>query len=185
MKDTDRPPQDAAPHSDQVENRTGENRMFAYLPFPEGLALRFLGTFARFEYALKLRGFAKGNSNSVEADWNVYARAIDSHFCELTDRGFCSAVNYLLAEPPRKQVLKNGHLTWKDSPPNAKLPRAEQTLLMVRRVRNNLFHGAKVWSIERGSRDRDIRLLKTGMIILQHCSRLDHHVQLEYERSAF
>lgn len=181
----DRPTRDAASHLAPAEGRTNENRMFACLPFPEALALRFLGTFARFEYALKLSGFAKGNSNSVEANWSAYARAVDDHFCELTDQAFCSAVSYLLDKPPRKQVLKDGHLSWKDSPPNAKLPKAEQTLLMVRRVRNNLFHGAKVWSMERGDRGRDISLLKAGLIVLEHCSRIDTDVQFEYERSAF
>lgn len=161
------------------------NRLFPHMPIPERLALEFLGTFARCEYALKGSGFAKGGANSVEADWDSFAREVDWHFRRINDPAFRAAVDLLLNEPPRKQVLKNGHLEWKQAPPDAKLPKAQQTLLMVRRVRNNLFHGAKVWSPEYRDRPRDIRLLEAGLVVLKHCTSLNQHVQIAYEHGAF
>lgn len=144
--------------------------IFPQLPLPPELAYDFLGTFARCEYALKTSGFAKAKRNSVEADWDNFAKEVGKHFARIEDDEFKSAVAYLIAEPPRKQVLHEGRLSWKDSPPNAKNSSAQQTLLMVRRVRNNLFHGAKIWSPERRFEgDRDERLVRSALTVLKHC----------------
>ena len=155
------------------------------MPIPEKLAFEFLGTFACCEYALKGSGFARGNANSVDPDWDGFAKEIDWHFRRVKDQAFCEAVNFLLSEPPRKQVLRNGHLEWKDSPPNGNLPKAQQVLLMVRRIRNNLFHGAKVWSPEYANRERDIKLLQAGLSVLKRCAVINQGVHIAYENGAF
>ncbi len=160
-------------------------RLFPKMPIPEHLAWEFIGTFARCEYALKSSGFARGNAKSVEADWDSYSRAVDWHFRRVTDPDFRAAVDFLLAEPPRKQILRDGRLEWKQARPDPKLPKAQQTLLLVRRVRNNLFHGAKVWSPEYDNRQRDIRFLEAGLVVLKHCVRLNAHVRFAYGRGAF
>jgi hypothetical protein len=56
---------------------------------------------------------------------------------------------------------------------------------MVRRIRNNLFHGAKVWSPEYGNRERDIKLVEAGLVVLKRCSSLNREVQIAYEIGAF
>jgi len=103
------------------------------LPLSPELAFELLGTFARAEYALKGAGFARGSARSVEADWDKFAKAIGWHFARVKDAPFQEAVTFLLTEPPRKQVLHNGHISWRNSPPDATQPRAQQVLLMVRR----------------------------------------------------
>ena len=113
------------------------NQPFPHFPIPQDLAYEFLGTFARCEYALKCSSFAKGSSTSVEANWDDFATAIDWHFRRIKDVSFREAVDFLLAAPPRKQVFQNGKLNWKDSPLDNKLLKAQQVLLMVRRIRNN------------------------------------------------
>jgi len=55
---------------------------------------------------------------------------------------------------------------------------------MVRRVRNNLFHGTKVWSPEYGNRPRDVRLLEAGLVVLKHCTWLKQQVHIAYEHGA-
>lgn len=158
---------------------------FPHFPIPQALAYEFLGTFARCEYALKCSNFAKGGSKSVEANWDDFASAIDWHFRRIKDNAFQAAVNFLLTDSPRKQVLRDGRVTWKDSPPDKNLPKAQQALLMVRRIRNNLFHGAKVWSPEYGNRNRDIQLLEAGLIVLKLCASVNREVQRAYEIGAF
>ncbi|HGM5957548.1 hypothetical protein [Stenotrophomonas maltophilia] len=158
---------------------------FPNMLLPPDLTYEFLGTFARCEYALKGSGFVRGGSNSVEANWDSFAASIDWHFRRVKDPAFKEAVAYLLAEPPRKQVLKDGRVGWKDSPPDPNLPKAQQTLLMIRRVRNNLFHGAKVWSPEYMNRDRDIDLVRAGILVLDHCIRINDEVRISYEVGAF
>lgn len=161
------------------------NQPFPHFPIPQALAYEFLGTFARCEYALKCSRFAKGGSNSVEANWDDFASAIDWHFRRIKDDVFQSAVDFLLTEPPRKQVLRDGRVTWNDSPPDKNLPKAQQVLLMVRRIRNNLFHGAKVWSPEYGNRNRDIQLLEAGLVVLKQRASINLEVRMAYEIGAF
>jgi len=161
------------------------NRIFPHMPIPESLALEFLGTFARCEYALKSSGYAKGNANEVEANWDEFATDIEWHFQRLREAPFREAVNFLLTESPRKQVLKVGRLTWKDSPPDPQQRKSQQTLLMVRRIRNNLFHGAKVWSPEYDNRPRDIRLLEAGLTVLRKCIQLKDGVHMAFKHGVF
>lgn len=158
---------------------------FPHMQLPQALAYEFLGTFARCEYALKGSGFAKGGLTSVEANWDAFAIAIDWHLRRVTDENFKQSVHFLLTEPPRKQVLRNGRVEWKDSPPDPNIPKAQQVLLMVRRIRNNLFHGAKVWSPEYGNRERDIKLVEAGLVVLKRCNSLNREVQIAYEIGAF
>ncbi|MGF6813167.1 hypothetical protein OKW30_008384 [Paraburkholderia sp. Clong3] len=150
-----------------------ENIVFPQVSLPEQLTYEFLGTFARCEYGLKCSGFAKGSQKSVEADWDKFATSIDWHFARVKDEHFKESVAYLLTEPPRKQVLRGGRIEWQESAPDVNLPKSQQTLLMVRRVRNNLFHGAKVWSPERSNdRDRDVRLVSSALIVVKGCMGL-------------
>lgn len=155
------------------------------MPLPQELAYKFLGTFARCEYALKCSGFARGSATSVEANWDAFAASIDWHLRRVNDQAFKAAVGFLLAEPPRKQVLRNGRIEWKDSPPDPNLSKAQQVLLMVRRVRNNLFHGAKVWSPEYGNRARDIQLVEASLLVLEEAVQLNQEVRMAYVIGAF
>ncbi len=161
------------------------NRLFPRLPIPETLALEFLGTFARCEYALKGSGYARGGATSVQADWDAFASDIDWHFRRVKNAQFRAAVKVLLSDPPRKQVLRNGRVAWKVAPADTSLPKAQQVLLLVRRIRNNLFHGAKVWTPEYSNRAKDVRFLEAGLVVLKHCVRLKADVHAAYDIGAF
>ncbi|WP_322104035.1 hypothetical protein [Paraburkholderia sp. J41] len=160
--------------------------IFPDVPLPEQLTYEFLGTFARSEYALKCSGFAKGSRKSVEADWDKFGTAIAWHFSRVKAEAFRECVDYLLNQPPRKQVIRDGHIGWQESAPDANLPRSQQTLLMVRRVRNNLFHGAKIWSPERSDdRDRDVRLVSSGLVVIKRCMALRGDVEDAFRFGVF
>src|SRR5689334_17856713 len=117
------------------------------LNFDANLACEFLGVFARYEYALKAAGFAAGDP--VQPAWDTYAKSIDPVFSKISDKAFHQAVEYLLTKPPKKQVLRAGKLEWETTPFD-NVPRAQKVLTMVRRVRNNLFHGGKFFPTEAG-----------------------------------
>lgn len=155
------------------------------LPLAPELASEFLGVFARSEYALKSSGYAHGDQYGVQPRWDDFARDIDWHFRRVKLVSFRKAVEYLLTEPPRKQVLLNGHLQWKVAPPKPDLPKAVQTLLMVRRIRNNLFHGAKVWSPEYGPRNRDERLIRSSLVVLRQTMELNEQVHMAFLYGVF
>jgi len=160
--------------------------VFPHFPIPQHLAYEFLGTFARCEYALKATRYARGGrGNSVEANWDAFAQDMNWHFARIKDRGFVQAVTFYLNEPPRKQVLLGGRVQFRNAPVDPNLSKAEKVLLLVRRVRNNLFHGAKVWSVEYTNRQRDICLLQSGLVILRHAIHIDQEVGIAYEHGAF
>lgn len=138
------------------------------------LACEFLAVFARYEFALKAAGFAHGDD--ATASWDRYARTVDAAFAGLNDKDLRVAIDYLLTQPPKKQVLDHGNLQWRDAPPDPNLSRAEQVLLMVRRVRNNLFHGGKFLP---GS-DRDEMLVSHSLVVLQACLPLNTDVATAY-----
>jgi hypothetical protein len=140
------------------------------------LACEFLAVFARYEFALKATGFAKGKD--ATAAWDSYARAIDAAFTQLKSAELTAAIDYLISQPPKKQVLVKGKLRWADAPPDANLPRAEQVILMVRRVRNNLFHGGKFLPVAGG--DRDQVLVNHALVVLHACLPLNANVAAAY-----
>ncbi|MCC7596729.1 hypothetical protein IGS61_04475 [Janthinobacterium sp. FW305-129] len=161
------------------------NGPFPRMPLPQELAYEFIGIFARCEYALKSTDFARGGEVSVEANWDKFATSIDESFRRVPAQPFMDAVHYLLTEPPRKQVLREGRVDWNNSPPDVNLPDAQKVLLMVRRVRNNLFHGAKIWSPEYDNRERDIKLVEASLCVLKHVVELNTNVNIAFAVGAF
>jgi len=129
------------------------------------LAKEFFVIFSRFEYALKQAGFVRGN-NHVQPDWNRFAEQYGEVFRNRAQNNQLvrEAMSYFCQAPPRKQVLRDGQLKWEDTQEDRQIQKGgqEPTLLwltiMVRRVRNNLFHGSKKMF---GTRERDIALLKS------------------------
>jgi len=152
---------------------------FDRLNFDPQLAREFLAEFARYEFALKAAGFAAGDNKRVDADWDAYAQAIDGGFTKLQNADLYTAVNYLIKQPPKKQVLINGKLDWRDAPPDANLPCAQQVILMVRRVRNNLFHGGKFYPAADAARDH--LLVSYSLVVLRACLPLHPDLKREYE----
>ena|SRR6185312_9565973 len=78
----------------------------------DALSLDVFRTFARCEYALKAAGFRSATRNEVKADWRAFARALGEVFDRPADPELAAAVNYLLQQPPRKQVIRDGQLEW-------------------------------------------------------------------------
>ncbi|TCL62527.1 hypothetical protein [Rhizobium sp. BK251] len=108
--------------------------------------------FARFEFALKMVGYAKMSGSIVNILWNDFANSKpigETFFAQVSGSGICPL---LLTDPPKADRIENGHYDFEDQ---AKKPEtAAELLLMVRRVRNNLFHGGKYFddNVERNRR---------------------------------
>jgi len=108
---------------------------------PPELTVDFLGTFARFEYALKRAGYATGDDKHVDPDWPRFGRDVAA-LPKTTLDPIVATCAYLQAHPPKKQVLLNGQLAWKVRGASGGAV-IEEILLSVRTVRNNVFHGGK------------------------------------------
>jgi hypothetical protein len=141
------------------------------------LVIKFFAMFSRTEYALKQAkyfSYPSENTGTVDAkaDWCKFARELNNLYPEQIEN-LLQAAKYLREQPPKKQIVKqqNGEfqLTWIPSPKPKDLI---DLLVLVRRVRNNLFHGGKYpeGPEEKLSRDRD--LMKSCLVILEECLRL-------------
>jgi hypothetical protein len=64
------------------------------------------------------------------------------------------------------------------------MERMEHALLLVRRVRNNLFHGGKFSDEVHSGRARNELLLRHSLAILHRCLDLSPSVATDYENAA-
>jgi hypothetical protein len=135
-------------------------------------AVQFWLVFARFEYALKGEHYASGTEKSVTANWDKFAADFSQAWkSDLTDQ-LKDAADYVLAHPPREQVLQGGTLAWADDVRPAAEPELKRLLLYVRRIRNNLFHGGKFAAGPMNGPERDTKLINSGLVILDACLSL-------------
>lgn len=131
---------------------------------PKELTVEFLGTFARFEYALKRAGYVEGNEKSIAAAWDRFAHDIASAAPEMT-KPVLACCTYLQSHPPKKQVLENDRLVWKERGPSGGSA-IEEVLLSVRTVRNNVFHGGEFPEGQVTDPLRDEQLIKDCLAVL-------------------
>jgi len=155
---------------------------FRHLHMPADLACEFLAVFSRMEYALKATRYASDNEGRVTASWDRFANDIDEVFGQVTDEDFTIAVNYLLTQPPRKQVRQGDILIFEDQVIDEDQRRAQQTLLMVRTVRNNLFHGGKYLPDGEVEQGRNHELVQHSLTVLKQCIPLDELIRQCYEQ---
>ena len=142
------------------------------------LAFKFFKVFSRFEYALKAAGFHKGEG-PAEANWDMFAAAIEPQLGHVTSRSVNGAIAFLLAEPPKKQFIGATGLEWKVVPASQGSP-AKDLFAYIRRVRNNLFHGGKFnghWFAP----ERSEQLLNACITVMQWSVENNPRVREAYE----
>ncbi len=80
------------------------------------------------EYAFKATDYASDNEDKVFASWDRFASDIDENFGKVSDKEFVEAVDYLLTNPPHKQIRNNGVLTFTDQVIDGDQKSAQQTI---------------------------------------------------------
>ena len=130
------------------------------------LVAQFFGAFAGAEFALKSMGYiGTDRYGGVSADWDAYASAITGRFRRMKDAEFSQAWDSLTSRPPRKQVIRNGLLSWGQSERPRNWSDERWALLLTRRVRNNLFHGAKFFLGGSEGYLRDRELVQAAIVV--------------------
>lgn len=147
------------------------------------LVLDFYLTFSRFEYALKNSGFARGNENFVEPNWNEFALSLKDKFNKNANKILLEEASYFLEEPPLQQVLLRDGLAWSGGIMPDHLSEIEKLLRLVNRVRNNLFHGGKHSMEDFEQKERTEHLLKCCLIILEECLKLALDVKTKFDEA--
>ena len=97
--------------------------MYGNDPEVHGIASEFFRTFARIEYALKAAGFLvkcePKRKCKADADWGLFAAAVHATIAASVVVDLRDAINFILAEPPRKQVNVDNLIEWDATPPTA------------------------------------------------------------------
>ena len=141
------------------------------------LAIAFFVAFSRVEQAMKRGKSLKGKKGKVaEADWDNLHRHLEKQLGEVDEPAIKEALDYLLNKPPKNQLVQEEttigkYVEWTDDAYPGYKNQTEQTtrvFRLVRRVRNNLFHGGK-WPLSDDGDDplRRRELLKYSLTVLR------------------
>jgi len=130
------------------------------------------------EYALKAASFNCGDGNA-NANWTDFATNIDKCLLSLNELNLKRSVQYILNNPPKKQIIKNGLIQWSSATPSYH-NQTDLLLLYVRRVRNNLFHGGK-FNNNWFDYERSEELLLCSIIVLEAALNINLKVKSAYD----
>ena len=79
------------------------------------LAFKFFKLFAQYESTLKENGFFKPDkSGNIFVDWDRFANEIVGKNFKTELGQSASAADYILDQPPKKQVARGGKVIWAD-----------------------------------------------------------------------
>jgi hypothetical protein len=128
---------------------------------PQATTTRFFATFARFEYALMHRKYLRprGRDNLAEADWDKLAADLGNTF--FAEVRVTNKIPTLIGDPPKKLIVENDSAIFGPRP--APVKSTEELFASARRVRNNLFHGNKMFA---SNRERDATLMREVLWLL-------------------
>ena len=109
--------------------------------YPNDLRLKcfeFFYWFSRFEFALKENEYLKeGPYSAALPDWETFR---DKHSEEYV---LSEEAKRLLYAPPQRQVFCNGGYKWERTNIDREKADLGKVILILRTIRNNLFHGGK------------------------------------------
>ena len=133
------------------------------------LAFEFFFSFSRFESALKENGFLKSKKPGVRADpsWELFVLQ--------WERGYTSSASAqsLIALSPQTQVVaEGGRLDWTPTVPKDSMSELGVVVLMLKTVRNNLFHGAKHGAANWDDLERTSELMVSATSILPELAKM-------------
>lgn len=127
-------------------------------------AFEFLFWFSRFEFALKKHGYLKSTDTGKKAEpnWDAFVKRNRGKYV------LSAAAADLVNARPRQQVVAgSAQLAWQELPFAATEYDLQKVTLLLRLVRNNLFHGGRPADPNWDDPQKTIALLETGRTALQ------------------
>lgn len=150
------------------------------IPNAKKIMLEFILTFSRLESALKnTPKYLVGDKNKAEPNWEAFLMSINKVFDSKINKDITDSVDYIIDNPPRKQVILKGVLKWKDSTLDEGAALTKKLGAYIRRVRNNLMHGGK-FNGNYEPESRNYQLLKSSLIVMNYMIDLDKDVKTNF-----
>lgn len=148
------------------------------IPNGKTIIYDFLITFARFECALK-NTVRFLHPTEAEPAWDTFSESISLVFNPDISLKTRNAIDYILNNPPRKQINEEGVLIWQDSVLGSEYSTTRKLSVYIRRVRNNLLHGGK-FNGNYTPESRNHQLITSSLIILNEWINLDPEIKLNF-----
>jgi len=143
------------------------------------LVADFFIVFSRFEYALKRSGYLRRDTDDALPDWHAFGAKDENkrRFNSDTSAELKQAVEYLVTHPPEKQIRTSRDSFKYERKPLGGQRGLHETVLAIKRIRNNLFHGGKFPDGHVEDPARDTNLLHNSLAVLDHIIELDDRVK--------
>jgi hypothetical protein len=145
------------------------------------LVLCFIGVFSRLEYCLKVTRFRQRGDGEARADWSAFVQAAEARFNPEESKELAEAYEYLTGSPPRLLEVKNGDVLWADYVERG-ASRVDEVVWIVKRIRNNLFHGGKFAYDPSSNPERENKLLLSATILLFHLITVVPEIEQAYDQ---
>jgi hypothetical protein len=132
-------------------------------------AFDFFFWFSRFEAALKENGYLKREQPGAVAEpgWKKFVSQWESQY-----QASANAANLIALAPERQIVGAGMSLTWDATPVPPAASQLQTVVLMLKTVRNNLFHGGKHGSANWDDPARTGELLQAARPILDELAEM-------------
>jgi hypothetical protein len=154
---------------------------FRYMSIPADLGHTFVDTFTRMEHALKASGaYANGGADGVNPAWDRFGNDVDDALRAIRDEALQAALKYLHDDPVRKEA-RTGFIPL---PLDPKQSETQRTFHVIRAVRNNIVHGAKIHLDGESDKGRNEKLVSASLTVLQHASGLIKSVSVLFQKTA-
>ena len=131
------------------------------------LYFEFFTTFSKMECALKEAGYLMKKDGEATANWDTFANSVDPAILQHQDPDLQSAYRLLKESPPWKQVAKKGRVLFEDTPFASPTETFRYYTDVLRRLRNNLFHGGKFNKSLGNNPSRNRQLVSAGLRVLE------------------
>lgn len=148
-------------------------------PELERVAFEFNYWFSRFEFCLKEAAFLKSDrpGKKAEPNWDMFVRAKRSAYTMSAD-----ALALVKAAPQQQVVSGKAKLAWQEIAFDANEFDLQKMAILLRTVRNNLFHGGPRGANAWDDAGNTLKLLGHGKIVLDELAELGGFKR-EYLRS--
>lgn len=148
-------------------------------PELERAAFEFNYWFSRFEFCLKEAAFLKSDrpGKKAEPNWDMFVRAKRSAYTPST-----AALALVKASPQQQVVSGKAKLAWNAISFDANEFDLQKMAILLRTVRNNLFHGGARGTNAWDDVDATVKLLGHARIVLDELAELGGFKR-EYLRS--
>jgi hypothetical protein len=137
------------------------------------LVYDFFFAFSRLEFALKSAGFRRRDrNNAAQPNWTAFIRKHERHY------QLSNADKKLLNCPPKRQCIDTkNRLVWEDVVFESGDSNLKKVSLILRTIRNNLFHGGKYGHRSWDDPKRVTFLLQNGLETIEFLKEIDSKVK--------